>query len=304
LSTSEARDGLVRIGGLARRLDVSPELLRAWERRYGLLQPQRTDGGFRLYSHADEARVRSMQAHMERGLSAAEAARVALGETSQAELPEPSSAHSPVDLDEERRVLAQRLSIYDESAAQAAIDRLLATYSLDAVLAEVVLPLLREVGEGWKLGNVTIGQEHFASHVIRSRLMALARGWDEGAGPRAVLACAPGERHDLGLVCHGLALRARGWRISYLGADTPVSTIVELVDALSPDAVVVAAEMASRLEPHADELAVLADKTTLVIGGRGTDQALADQLGVIHLDGNPVAAADALTLRIAAPTRT
>jgi len=175
LGASEARDGLVRIGELARRLDVSPERLRAWERRYGLLQPQRTDGGFRLYSHADEARVRSMQAHMERGLSAAEAARVALGETSPAEPPEPAFAHSPVDLEEERRVLAELLSSYDESATQAAIDRLLATYSFDTVLSEVVLPLLREVGEGWELGNVTVGQEHFASHVIRSRLMALAR---------------------------------------------------------------------------------------------------------------------------------
>jgi methanogenic corrinoid protein MtbC1 len=240
-----------------------------------------------------------MQAHMARGLSAAEAARVVLGETSEVELPEPASAHSPGDLDEERRVLAERLSIYDESAAQASIDRLLATYSLDTVLAEIVIPLLREVGEGWEQGDVTVAQEHFASHVIRSRLMALARGWDQGAGPRAVLACAPGERHDLGLVCHGLALRARGWRITYLGADTPVSTIVEMVDTLSPDAVVLAAQMASRLEPHAPQLAVLADKTTLLIGGRGTDRALAERLGVAYLEGDPVAAADALSARLA-----
>src|SRR5690242_15840520 len=71
---------LLRIGELSRRLGVSDHVLRAWETRYGLLQPVRTEGGFRLYSAADEARVRQMQAHLANGLSAAEAARAALAE--------------------------------------------------------------------------------------------------------------------------------------------------------------------------------------------------------------------------------
>lgn len=287
--------GLLRIGELARRVDVSPEVLRAWERRYKLLKPARTDGGFRLYSSADEARVRSMQAHMESGLSAAQAARAALSE----ELEFEASA-TPVSvrtLDEERQALAARLSSYDEVAAQAAIDRLLATFSLDTVLADVVLPLLHDVGEGWEAGTVSVGQEHFASHVIRGRLMALARGWDQGRGPRAVLACAPAERHDLGLVCHGLALRARGWRISYMGADTPIATVDETVDALRPVAAVIAAQMESRLEPHLADLVALSDKTMLAIGGRGTDVALAERLGAVYLAGGPVEAAEALTQR-------
>src|SRR3954468_22737796 len=70
-------DATLRIGELARRSGVSADLLRAWERRYALLEPSRTAGGYRLYSDDDEARVRSMQAHLARGLSAAEAARLA-----------------------------------------------------------------------------------------------------------------------------------------------------------------------------------------------------------------------------------
>src|SRR6188768_2775827 len=70
-------DATLRIGELARRSGVSVDLLRAWERRYALLQPARTPGGYRLYSAEDEARVRSMQAHLAQGLSAAEAARLA-----------------------------------------------------------------------------------------------------------------------------------------------------------------------------------------------------------------------------------
>ena len=295
----DAQTAFLRIGELARRVDVSPEVLRAWERRYQLLKPARTAGGFRLYSNADEARVRSMQAHMERGLSAAQAARAALSERAGTEALEPSSQVPPVTLEGERRALADSLSSYDEAAAQAAIDRLLARLSLDTVLADVVIPLLREVGEGWEAGSVSVGQEHFASHVIRGRLMALARGWDQGLGPRAVLACAPGERHDLGLVCHALALRGRGWRISYMGADTPVAAIDETVDVINPAAVVVVAEMENRLEPHTAELAALSAKAILAIGGRGTDAVLAERLGAVYLAGSPVAAADTLTLRIA-----
>src|SRR5215212_2559704 len=69
----------IRIGELSRRVGVAADRLRAWERRYGLMEPARTDGGFRLYSREDERRVRGMKAHLERGLSAAEAARVVLG---------------------------------------------------------------------------------------------------------------------------------------------------------------------------------------------------------------------------------
>ena len=79
----------------------------------------------------------------------------------------------------------------------------------------------------WERGEASIAQEHFASSVLRGRLLGLARGWGLGFGPVALLACLPGEQHDLGLIAFGLALRARGWRIVYLGSDTPIETIEE-----------------------------------------------------------------------------
>src|SRR5947209_19379588 len=80
MSAHAADRGSVRIGELSRRVGVTPEVLRAWERRYGILSPTRTDGGFRLYGEDDERRIRRMLQHLERGLSAAEAARLALAE--------------------------------------------------------------------------------------------------------------------------------------------------------------------------------------------------------------------------------
>ena len=120
-----------------------------------------------------------------------------------------------------------------------------------AVLDGVVLPLLHELGDGWERGEISIAQEHFASNLLRGRLLGLARGWDRGSGPRAVLACPPGERHDLGLVIFGLALREHGWRITFLGADTPPETVVDTGAGRTTAAVVLALADSARLEVEA-----------------------------------------------------
>jgi DNA-binding transcriptional MerR regulator len=114
------KDELVRIGELSRRTGVSPELLRAWELRYGLLEPSRTAGRFRLYSDADIARVRRMRESLADGLSASEAARVALAERPQTDSP---------GLEEAAGQLARALEAYDDIGAQAALDGLLAAFS-------------------------------------------------------------------------------------------------------------------------------------------------------------------------------
>ncbi len=183
---------VLRIGELSRRLGVSDHLLRAWESRYGLLQPARSAGGFRLYSEADARRIRQMRARLGQGLSAAEAARAVLGEDSGVRTgPDPMAPTSPSDL-ELSGALRQALDAYDEPAAQAVLDRLVSDLSLTTVLRDVVLPFLADLGLRWERGTVTVAQEHFASNVIRGRLAGLARGWGNGHGPRAVLACPPG----------------------------------------------------------------------------------------------------------------
>ena len=162
----------LRIGELARRTGVATELLRAWERRYGLLTPTRTASGYRLYSTEDVDRVGRMRQLLASGLSAAEAARQALAEPSPAPRHELAPAAAVTDL----RAALERLL---DAAAHAAFDRLLADYSTPAVLDGVVLPLLRELGDGWERGEISIAQEHFASNLLRGRLLGLARGWDQ-----------------------------------------------------------------------------------------------------------------------------
>jgi len=277
--------GLLRIGELSRRSGVSPELLRAWERRYDLLRPSRSAGGLRLYSAEDVERVRAMQRYLGDGLAAAEAAAFA------SRLAEPAPTALP--LDDLRRGLDDALLAFDEPRAQAIVDTLLAAATLDTVLSKVVVPYLHELGEGWQRGEVSIAQEHFASSLLRGRLLGLARGWDRGLGPRALLACAPGEQHDLGLLCFGLALRERGWRIGYLGADTPIDSVADAAPSFAPEFVVLSAVTVERFRAKAGELRKLAKATRLCLGGAGA----AGDLGAdaIELNGDPIDEAERLT---------
>jgi MerR family transcriptional regulator, light-induced transcriptional regulator len=270
---------LLRIGELSRRTGVSPELLRAWELRYGLLEPSRTVGRFRLYSEADIARVRRMRANLDAGLSASEAARAVLAE------------RSPVDspgLGEAADALARSLESYDDVGAQSALDSLLAAFSLDIVVREVLVPYLHAVGERWQRGELSVGQEHFISNVIRGRLLALSRGWDRGVGPRAVLASAEGDQHDLPVLLFGVLLRTHGWRITFLGADTPIASLAETVRAVHPDVAVITGTVQGVFEPLVEQLREVAREARLYLAGPAADDDLARHANAIHLDGDLV----------------
>jgi DNA-binding transcriptional MerR regulator len=276
---------LLRIGELSKRTGVSPELLRAWERRYGLLQPSRSSGGLRLYDSADVERVRLMQRHLAGGLAAAEAATAAL-RTVAGEAAAPALSSAAL-----RGELTDALDSFDEPRAQAVLDRLLAVSSLEVLLSEAVLPYLRELGERWARGEASVAQEHFATAVLRGRLFGLARGWGVGVGPAAVLACLPGERHDLGLIAFGLALRARGWRIVYLGPDTPIDTVDEVSRDLRPSLVVLSAVSDERVKPAVAQLRGLSAGQRLALGGAAAASSDLESEGVLMLTGDPIAEA-------------
>ena len=277
-----ADPGQLRIGEFARRVGVTPELLRAWESRYGLMRPVRSPGGFRLYTAADAARVERMRRGLDEGLSAAEAARAALEDERPSEgLLEDAAA----------RLLAA-IRRYDEAAANSVLDESLAAFGLELMLSQVVLPTLKQVGDGWERGEIEISHEHFASNLIRGRLLALARFWGRGMGSLALLACAPGETHDITLLAFGLVLRSYSWRILFLGADTPIATLTQTAETTKPALTVVSSFDSALLEAQAAPLRRLARLVPLALAGPGATDKLCARLGARRLDGDLVAAAD------------
>jgi DNA-binding transcriptional MerR regulator len=290
-ATPDPGPGYLRIGELAKRTGVSPELLRAWEQRYGLLQPTRTPGGFRLYSTADEARVQRMQSLVSGGLAAAQAARLVLrgGE------PEPRpDAGSAAPLEEAAANLSAALDRLDEQAANTALDRLISAYTVETVLQDVVLPYLHRLGERWETGEVSVAQEHFASNLLRGRLLGLAQGWGQGQGPRAILACLPGEHHELGLLAFGIALRRRGWRITYLGTNSPIGAVADTARSLTPAVVVLLSINPDNFLDHTREIIELANQVPVMIAGPGATPKVAQQTQTRVLDQDPVSAAQTI----------
>jgi methanogenic corrinoid protein MtbC1 len=274
---------LIRVGELSRRTGVSIDRLRSWERRYGLLNPARSAGGFRLYSATDERRVRAMQDQLAAGVSAAEAAGAVLS----AGRPGIPGAPHRVQRDQ----LFAALTGFDAARAGLVLDDVFAELGVEAALSSMLFPALREIGDCWAGARLLVGQEHFATALLEGRLLSLLNGGPAPEGPLALLACATGELHTLGLIALGIGLRERGWRIAYLGADTPVADVQHAAARLQPAITVIAASMPERLPAALPAVRELARHTHLAVAGPGAVRGFADRVGARLLQGDPFSVA-------------
>lgn len=282
---TSGRQGHLRIGELSRRTGISADLLRAWERRYRLLSPSRTDGGYRLYAEQDVLRVQRMLEHLRSGVSAAQAAQLAGSEAARGSRRQARGARTLTSL---ARRLRSSLEQMDDVGAHATLDRLLSSFALETVLRDAVLPYLHELGERWRTDETVIAKEHFASALLRARLLELGRGWGAGSGPLALLACLPGDQHDIGLICFGLTLRGYGWRVAFLGADTPIAAVDEATRRLRPEIVVLATSVAGNTGATARELRELACWARLALAGEGCSRERAAELGAAYIAEDPM----------------
>lgn len=268
----------LNISALARRTGVAPDTLRKWEQRYAILRPRRTAGGQRRYSEADVARVDWLRARLGEGYRIGEAAAL-LG------IEQRAVSRTP---DELRAAILEAAERGDGDAAGRLLDQCFALHALEAALSRVVVPLLRELGEGWEQGRFSVAQEHLLSGAVRTRLdrlLADARGSVRGV---AVLACAPGEQHELGLLMVAVLLRADGWQVGYLGANTPLGDALDLAEIVDASVLGLSVGMPERLEQLEAELAGLKvpPRLALVLGGRGVDAEGAKRLGARYVDTN------------------
>lgn len=291
---------LIRIGALASRTGVSTHVLRVWEERYQLFAPTRTPGGYRLYGPEDERRVRSMLRLRAQGVAAAQAAVRVLGAGG-------SDGADVEDLDGLVGPLCSALCAYDEAGSSAIIEPALAGHDLETVIERLFFPCLRYLGDAWAEGRITVGQEHFSSIAIRRRMLARltpAQGSEQVPdAPRAVLACTSHERHDIGLLALGLVLAGHGWRVAFLGADTPVTDTLDCAAELDARLVVLCGTephmFAAQLDSAGADLAQRPATRVLALGGAGVSAELAERHAAVHLDIDPHAAARVLVTQLA-----
>ncbi len=257
-----------RIKRVAHLTGINPATLRAWERRYQLLTPRRSPAGYRLYTDEDVAILARIKRLIDEGLSIGEA----LERVRQTSVPLSPQADAAL-LDAVRDEIADALLSMDRPRAQSAWDRLSTVPSLRRV-DEVLMPVLRVVGERWACGEIGVADEHYATAFAREKLAAMIGEVDGVAGgPLAVCAGLPGEYHELGLMGAALHLLEAGWRVIYLGIVVPLEEIGRV--AVERRAAMVCTSVMRPMSPEefaelASELRrVLPDGTEIVIGGSG-----------------------------------
>jgi methanogenic corrinoid protein MtbC1 len=271
-TTAETVSGGLNISALARRTGVAADTLRKWELRYGVIRPFRTSGGQRRYTEQDLARVEWLRDRLGEGYRIGEAAAL-LGSGAEEE-----PRRSPDDF--VAGILAAAASS-DAQQTHRLVGQAFALHPVARVLEEIVEPALRRVGDEWANGELSVAQEHLVTEAIRARLEGLLVYADEGVRGRAVAACAPGERHDIGLMCVALMLRADGWQVTYLGADTPVADAVELARQIGANVLAFSVARGELRDALAEALAAesLPPELTVVVGGQGADAPLVERIG-------------------------
>jgi DNA-binding transcriptional MerR regulator/methylmalonyl-CoA mutase cobalamin-binding subunit len=264
----------------ARRTGLTPATIRAWERRHAAIAPVRSEGGQRLYSDRDLARLDTLRRLTEAGrpigavaaLSPSEASALLAEDRAVAAASE--RAPSTADASDGWRELAyDALLRLDDTGLDRTLRRSLATLGAHRFLDGVAVSLLRRVGDGWQSGEVTPVQEHLGSAVLERVLAGVA---DPSAAseesPRLVVATLPGERHALGARLVAAVAALEGWRVSYLGPDLPPAEIATAARALGADAVAISAvavEATEAMQRHLRALrAGLERDVELLVGGR------------------------------------
>ncbi|MBE2223425.1 MAG: MerR family transcriptional regulator [Anaerolineae bacterium] len=230
---------------------IKPDTLRAWERRYGLPQPQRTSGGHRLYSQHDIDMLKWLLARQEEGLSISRA--VDMWNKLEEEGESPLSSFEQVEtgniiiegetVSELRHLWIEACLQFDEIRAKQTLSQAFALFPTQLVCFELLQKGLVEVGNGWYEGRISVQQEHFASAQAVRQLEALLNAAPSPTkNGRLLIACAPEEQHTFSTLLLTLLLRHRGWDVVYLGANVPVDRLETAVDTVQPVVLIVTAQ--------------------------------------------------------------
>jgi DNA-binding transcriptional MerR regulator len=255
---------------LSEQTGVPATTLRAWERRYGLLNPARTPKGHRLYNQTDLEKVRQIVQLLEAGSTISKAVKIIRdGGSFPTGIQE---ERSPWELSKKRVI--QAIEAFDDRRLDALYNQALAVYPIDIVTVSLLLPVLQGIGERWSTRKNGVAKEHFFTAWLRNKIGArMHHEAGRTRGRRLLLACLPGEHHELGILLFGLSALTHGYRILYLGPDLPLSQVKEVVADVDVSAVLLSgtSEEAPEIWRQLSQLAEIID-IPLFIGGGVSDR--------------------------------
>ena len=247
---------------VVRETGLKPDTLRAWERRYGVPEPDRTGGGHRLYSQQDINTLKWLLARQDEGLSISRAVSLWRSLRDEGRDPfqthPPAQSHEPVtamgpalpaaelgqNVAELRHGWVQACLAFDEQRAEIILNQAFAFFSPELVCFELLQKGLAEIGNGWYSGAISVQQEHFASALAMRRLDALLAATPAPTRPgRLIIGCPPGESHTFSPLLLAFLMRRRGRHVIYLGADVPSQRLQATIEWTRPNLVVFSAQL-------------------------------------------------------------
>ncbi|HEX6057232.1 MAG TPA: MerR family transcriptional regulator [Intrasporangium sp.] len=267
---------------------ISLSTLRAWERRYGVVSPARSDGRYRLYSDADLRALGIMASLVNEGWSAREAAAETTARISGASRPTPqpmSEAAQPPGLAGLNRLIeaAQRL---DPATASDVLDDAFARAGFERVVDDWLMPTLVALGDAWADGRISVAGEHLLSYTVQRRLAAAYEAAGGRAnGPVVMLGLPAGARHELGILAFAVAARRAGFRTAYVGADLPHDDWELAVRARDAAAVVLAVPRPADVAPArqlCERLLASHPQLVVFVGGSCQDEVGGDSVPLGH----------------------
>ena len=289
---------------VSRRTGISPDVLRAWERRYGAVMPNRSDTRRRLYSDADVDRLVLLRQATAAGHGIGQVAELsdediraliredlmaaARQGVAREELDVPTSAEGTLT------DALQAVQDLDSAALQRTLNRASLVLSPGNLIERVFVPLMRTVGDEWHRGRLGIAHEHLATAIVRGVLsdLALLRDPDK-SGPGLLVATPKGQYHELGALVVAATATSSGWNVTYLGPNVPASDIVEAVKQVDARAVALSITLPDDTQELGSELetlsGLLSRGTTLVVGGMAAPEYIRQlrQLGALVLGDMP-----------------
>ena len=267
----EPEQKLYTIGTVSKLTGVGPITLRAWERRYDLIEPVRKESGHRLYTRSHIDQINRITALTSQGMRISQI-RPEMIESSAASKRE--GAQEPGDRwDEALESMVAAIIDFDEERLEAVYNEVLAIAPIEEVTRRLVQPLLRTLGSRWETGEGTVAEEHFFSFFLRNRLGAQFHHRSrENSGPLLLIACLPGEMHEIALQVFALAAHSKGFRILSLGASMPLEEIAFVAKKKNCDAVVLSGSVAPDPKLIADGLNKLVKQldVPLFVGGQSS----------------------------------
>jgi DNA-binding transcriptional MerR regulator len=290
---------------LAERTGIGTSTLRAWERRYGLLTPQRTPKGHRVYSEEDARTVERVLELLREGHSLPSIARRIRQPEPGIEREEAGSGMTGVWRDYLRETL-RAISEFSHERIEAQFNEATSLYPIDMVTERLIEPTLAILGERWQANPAGIAEEHFYACWVRNRLGArFHHGYSQARGTRILCACLPGERHEIGPMLFALAAQSRGYRVLYFGPDLPLEQVPPVVERSGVRAMILSAKSALS-EDQDSKLAELSRHSTIpvLLGGECSDRSapVFESAGGVRLGSRISMALHLLTSRVDVPS--